>query len=221
MNVIIVGGGRLGTYLTFLLLSGGHKVKLIARPEELARVQIDLPEEVIARGRRTDPNVLEANGIRQAHVVAAVTDTDETNLVVTSLAKFEFNVPRVIARVNNPKNAWMFTPQMGVDVALNQADLMAHLVEEEMSLGDMMTLLKLRKGKYSLVEEKVHPAAPALGKALRDLNLPEDCVLVSIIRDGHLIIPRGDTVLQETDEVIAMVHGDKLDDLAQLLGRAK
>jgi len=221
MNVIIVGGGRLGTYLTSLLLSGGHKVKLIARPEELARVQIDLPEEVIARGRRTDPNVLEANGIRQAHVVAAVTDADETNLVVTSLAKFEFNVPRVIARVNNPKNAWMFTPQMGVDVALNQADLMAHLVEEEMSLGDMMTLLKLRKGKYSLVEEKVHPAAPALGKALRDLNLPEDCVLVSIIRDGHLIIPRGDTVLQETDEVIAMVHGDKLDDLAQLLGRAK
>ncbi len=90
-------------------------------------------------------------GIRGADVVAAVTGDDEVNLAVTSLARFEFQVPRIIARVNNPRNAWMFTHEMGVDVALNQADLMARLIEEEMSLGDMMTLLKLRKGQYSLV----------------------------------------------------------------------
>jgi len=163
--------------------------------------------------------VLEASGIRRANVVAAVTGADETNLVVTSLARFEFNVPRVIARINNPKNAWMFTPEMGVDVALNQADLMGHLIAEEMSLGDMMTLLKLRKGQYSVVEEKVHPTALAAGKALRDLDLPRQCALAAIIRKGELIIPRADTVLQPADEVIAVVHASHTAQLATLLGQ--
>ena len=219
MYVIVVGGGRLGTYLTSLLIAGGHKVKLVARPEELARTQPDLPEEALVKGRRTDPHILESIGIRQANVVAAVTDSDETNLVVTSLARFEFGVPRVIARVNNPNNSWMFTPQMGVDVALNQADLMAHLIEEEMSLGDMITLLKLRKGKFSLVEEKVHPDSVAVGKTVDELNLPIECVLVAAIRDGHLLIPRGDTVLQATDEVLMLVHQSALKQIGAKLGR--
>jgi len=119
--------------------------------------------------------------VRNANVVAAVSGADEVNLVVSGLARFEFQVQRTIARVNNPKNAWLFTPQMGVDVALNQADLLAHLIAEEMSLGDMMTLIKLRKGKYSLVEEKVDPASFAAGKALRELAIPELCVVAAII----------------------------------------
>ena len=110
-------------------------------------------------------NVLEAEGIRQMDVVAAVSRADETNLVVTSLARFEFNVPRTIARVNNPKNVWLFTPEMGVDVALNQADLMAHLIAEEMSMGDMLTLLKLRKGQYSVVEIMVDPDGNRCGQS--------------------------------------------------------
>jgi trk system potassium uptake protein len=149
-----------------------------------------------------------------------VTGDDEINLVVTSLARFEFNVARVIARVNNPKNAWLFTPVMGVDVALNQADLIARMVAEEMSLGDMMTLLKLRKGQYALVEEKVHPTAVAVGKAVRDLNLPAECVLAAVIRKGDMIMPRGETVLQASDEVLAVVHTSQLARFAALLGRA-
>ncbi|MBI3302420.1 MAG: TrkA family potassium uptake protein [Deltaproteobacteria bacterium] len=138
MNVLIVGGGEVGTYLASLLLAGGHRVKVIEmRRDDIPRLQRDLPADVVISGNGTDPTVLEAAGIRQAHVVAAVTGTDETNLVVTSLARFEFNVPRTIARVHTPKNVWMFTLAMGVDVALNQADLMAHLIAEEMSLGDM------------------------------------------------------------------------------------
>jgi trk system potassium uptake protein TrkA len=140
------------------------------------------------------------------------------NLVITSLARFEFRVPRTIARINNPKNAWMFTPDMGVDVALNQADLMAHLIAEEMSLGDMMTLLKLRKGQYSLVEEKVAPESLAAGKAVRDLRLPEKCVLAVVIRKGELMIPDSDTVLQVADEVLAVVSTNHVKDLADLLG---
>jgi len=159
--------------------------------------------------------------VGQVNVVAAVTGTDEVNLVVTSLARFEFHVPRTIARVNNPKNAWMFISEMGVDVALNQADLMAHLIAEEMSLGDMMTLLKLRKGQYSLVEEQVHPKAVAANKAVHDLNLPTECVLFAVIRKGQLIIPRGDTVLQPADEVLAVVHASQLAQLADILGRTE
>lgn len=157
----------------------------------------------------------------KADVVAAVTGADETNLVATSLARFEFGVPRIIARVNNPRNAWLFTPEMGVDVALNQADLIAHLIAEEMSLGDMMTLLKLRKGQYSLVEEKVHPEAVAAAKAVRDLKLPAECVLAAVIRRGQLLIPNGDTVLHPADEVLAVVHAAQLQQLADLLGPAR
>jgi len=221
MSVIVIGGGKVGTRLASLLLAEGHKVKVIeVRREEIERLEDELSKEAVLHGSGTDPNVLEAAGIRQAQVLAAVSGDDEVNLVAASLARFEFSVPRIIGRVNNPKNAWLYTAEMGIDVALNQADLMAHLVAEEMSLGDMMTLLKLRKGQFSLVEEKVDPTSPAAGRPLRDLHLPEECVLAAIIRKGQLIIPRGDVVLQPADEVLAVVHASKAAALAALLGRA-
>jgi trk system potassium uptake protein TrkA len=221
MNVLVVGGGEVGTYLASLLLVGKHRVKVVeARQEEISRLQHALSADVVMLGNGTDPATLEAAGIRRANVVAAVTGTDETNLVVTSLARFEFNVPRTIARVHTPKHAWMFTPAMGVDVALNQADLLAHLIAEEMSLGDMMTLLKLRKGQYSLVEERVAPAAVAAGKAVRDLNLPAECTLAAVIREGQLLIPCADLVLRPADEVLALVHASQAEQLAALLGHA-
>jgi trk system potassium uptake protein TrkA len=219
MNVIVVGGGKVGIYLASLLLNAQHTVKVIeVRADHRPVLERDLPAEAILIGSGADPFTLETAGIRRAQVVAAVTGGDETNLVVTSLARFEFGAPRTIARVNNPKNAWMFTPEMGVDVCLNQADLMAHLIAEEMSLGDMMILLKLRKGQFSLVEEKLHPKALAVGKAVRDLHLPSQCVLAAIIRGGQLIVPRGDTVLEPVDEVVALVHASQAAELAATLG---
>ncbi|MGE5190206.1 MAG: potassium channel family protein [Gemmatimonadota bacterium] len=219
MNVIVVGGGRVGGQLASLLVSAGHEVKVIEeRPEEKRHLARDLPGGVVVRGNGTDPDVLEKAGIGHANVVAAVTGADETNLVVIGLARFEFKVPRTIARVKDPRNAWMFTPEMGVDAALNQTDLLAHLVAEEMSLGDMMTLLKLRRGQYSLVEEKVHPTAVAADRALRDLKLPDRCVLAAVIRKGQLIVPHGDLVLQPADEIVALVHASQLSQLAGLLG---
>jgi trk system potassium uptake protein len=221
-RIMIIGGGKVGTYLARLLLADGHSVKLIeGQRSEFARLQKELPAAVVVSGNGTDPNVLEAEGIRQMDVVAAVSRADETNLVVTSLARFEFNVPRTIARVNTPKNVWLFTPEMGVDVALNQADLMAHLIAEEMSMGDMLTLLKLRKGQYSVVEITVDPQASAAGRAVRDLDLPTESVLTAVIRKGELIIPRGSTVLQPADAVLAVVHADQIAQLSTLLGKKK
>jgi trk system potassium uptake protein TrkA len=220
MRVIIVGGGKVGSYLATMLVEGQHWVRVIEnRREQIAALQGDLPAEVLVWGNGTDPALLEQLGVRQANVVAAVTGSDETNLVVSNLARFEFNVPRIVARVNNPKNAWLYTPEMGVDAAVNQATLTAHLIAEEMSMGDMMTLLKLRKGQYALVEEKVHPTSVAVGKAINDLHLPRDCVVVAVIRAGQLFIPRGDTVLEAVDEVLAVVHSSQQEYLDDLLGK--
>lgn len=222
MNVIIVGGGKVGMYLAAMLLARGDQVKLVeVQADRMPRLKRDLPEDIIIQGSGSDPVVLEAAGIRQANVVAAVTGADEVNLVVTSLARFEFNVPRVIARINNPKNAWMFTPEMGVDVALNQADVMGHLIAEEMSLGDMMTLLKLRKGQYALIEEKVHPTSVAAGKAIGDLPFPTECSLAAIIRKGELLIPHSDMKLRPADEVLAVVHSSQIAELTALLGQVQ
>jgi len=221
MFTIIVGGGQVGAHLASILLAEKHQIKIIDhRNDRIAVLEQSFPAEILILGSGSDPNVLEAAGIHKANVVAAVTGSDETNLVVCSLARLEFKVPRIIARVNNPKNAWLYTPEMGVDVALNQADLLAHLIAEEMSLGDMMTLLKLRKGLYSLVEEKVDRNSVANGKAVRDLNFPPRCVLAAIIRKGELIVPRGDTVMQTADEVLAVVHSAEKSQLAAILGPA-
>ncbi len=222
MFVIVVGGGKTGSQLCTLLRNEGHQVKVIEnRQSVLERLKNELPEDSILAGDGSSPSVLELAGIESAQVLAAVTGEDEANLVVTSLARFEYKVPRTIARVNNPKNAWLFDKNMGVDVSLSQPDILAKLIVEEMSLGDMMTLLKLRRGEFSVVEEKVHPSAVAAGKAVRDIELPPECVLVAILREGRLIIPRGDTVINEVDEIIALVHSSQLANLAGILGGGK
>jgi trk system potassium uptake protein TrkA len=193
------------------LLQAGHQVKLIEnRPDIAARVRQELPEAAVITGDGSSPDVLETADIRQAQVLAAVTGEDETNLVVTTLARFEFNVPRVIARVNNPKNTWLFTKEMGVDVGLNQADILTKLIIEEMSLGDMMILLKLRRGEYSLVEEKLPPDSRFLQAPLKDLAIPEACVIAAVIRQGKVLAPRGDMLFEAGDEVLAVVSNEFL-----------
>lgn len=220
MFVIIVGGGNTGSQLAKFLLETGHRVRVIEeRPATLEKLTSEIPQEVIVNGDGSSPSKLEEAGIQKAQVLVAVTGSDETNLVVTTLGRFEFNVPRVIARINNSKNAWLFTPEMGVDVALNQAEILARLSAEEMSIGDMMTLLKLRRGKYSLVEEKIAPGARAAGVAIKDLSLPTNCIISGIIRGGEIVLPRGITILEEGDEILALVDEPARVQLDKILGR--
>lgn len=220
MFAIITGGGRTGTALALTLLSSGHRVRLLEhRREILARLHHELPTEAIYEGDPTDPQVLELAGIREANALAAITTSDADNLALCFLARERYKVPRIIARVNNPRTAWLFNQTFHVDVAVNQATILASMIEEEMSLGDMMTLLKLRRGQYSLVEEKIPAGARAIGIPIKDLHLPEQCVIAAIIRRGEIQIPRGITTFEAGDEVLAVVGADAADDLAALFAR--
>jgi trk system potassium uptake protein TrkA len=220
MNVVIVGGGRTGTHLSSLLLAQGHHVRLVEnRPDWVENARRKLPAGVVQVGGTSDLAAMDAAGMSEADVAAAVTAEDAENLVVASLAKFQFNVRRVISRINNPRHAWLFTPEFGVDVALNQADVMARLIEEEMSLGDMMMMLKLRRGDYSLVEEKLVANSAFLAAPLKDLRLPAECVIAAVIREGKVQIPRGNMMFRANDEVLALVSNASLADLKKMLGR--
>ncbi len=218
MFVLIAGGGRTGAQLATLLLSENYTIRLVEhRPDILAHLHQELPTESIYEGNPSDPAVLEAAGIRQAHAMAATTTDDAANLSLCFIARKLFDVPRTIARVNNPRNAWLFTDKFHVDVALTQANVLAHLIQEEMSLGDMMTVFKIRRGKYAVVEEKVPAGARAIGVPLKDMGLAQHCVVAAIIRDGVMTLPRGDSTLQENDEIIAVASPEGAQKLAALL----
>ena len=218
MFVLIAGGGRTGARLANLLIDQNYKVRLVEnRRSLLGALHQELPTEVLYEGNPVDPSILEAAGVREVHAVAAVTSDDSTNLAICFLSKKMFEVPRTIARVNNPNNAWLFNETFQVDVALNSADVLAHLIEEEMSLGDMMTLFKIRRGSYSVVEEKVPAGAKAIGVPLKDMDLAEHCVIAAIIRDGKMTLPRGDSSLQQDDEIIAVASPEGAQKLAELL----
>jgi trk system potassium uptake protein TrkA len=217
MFVIVAGGGRTGTQLAHLLMAQEHRVHLVEhRPEILARIHYDLPTESIYEGSPTEPAILEQAGIREADVVAATTDNDADNLAICFIARARYNVGRTIARINNPRAAWLFDDKFHVDVSFNNADVMASLIMEEMSMGDMMTLLKLRRGRYSLVEEKIPPKARVLGQAIKDIRFPEQCVIAAIIRHGEIVVPRGATVFEAGDEVLAVTDRAGAAQLAEL-----
>lgn len=218
MFVFIAGGGRTGAELANQLLAQKYEIRLLEhRRELLTRLHHELPTEVIYEGQATDPSILKAAGLDKAQVLVACTNDDAANLVLCYLARTMFKVKRTVARINNPRNAWLFDKNFHVDETINQADVMAHLIQEEMSLGDMMTLLKLRRGRYSLVEEKIPKGAKAIGVQIKDLGLPEKCVIAAIIRHGEIILPRGALAFEEFDEVLAITDEEGAKQLAILL----
>lgn len=222
MFVLILGGGRTGTQLATLLLNQKHQVHVVEhRPEILALIHRELPTENIYEGYFLDPTVLEHAEIQKADVLAACSVNDAENLVACYVARSRYKVARTIARVNNPRNAWLFNEKFHVDVDLNNAEIMARLIEEEMSMGDMMTLLKLRRGDYSLVEEKIPTGAPAIGHSIQDVNIPENCVIAAIIRHGKVIVPRGSTTFEANDEVLAITDSAGAEQLVSLFAAPK
>lgn len=219
MFVVILGGGKAGSHLAELLQAEGHEIALVEkRPAVLERLEQELSGVHIVNGDACDPQVLQDIGVSRADVVAVMTGDDEDNLVASLLAKFEFNARRVIARVNNSKNEPLFTPDMGVDVAVSQAHIMAKLIQEQIGVGELMTLFKLQQGNLALVQETLQADSQAVGKAVKDLGFPKESVLVAVVRGPQLLIPSGDTMLQAGDEVLALTHVNEQPHLAAILG---
>lgn len=219
MKVIIVGGGQVGAYLASLLLSNGHEVKIIEyREKNYQKLEKEFSKEILIFGHGSDPEVLEKAGIDKADVLAAVSGEDEVNLVVSTMAKMEFGVSRVVARVNNPHNAWLYNSSMGVDIGLNQADIMAHFIVEEMDLEDMFTLMKLNRGDYSIVQIKVASHAKAVNQLLKDLPIPKKSVLIAITRNEVLEIPKGDTQILVDDEIMILTNESSRKELKDIFG---
>lgn len=222
MKVIIVGGGQVGSYLATLLQKEGNSITIVEnRNKKYDMVRIEQPNARIVMGNGSDPKVLEEAGIEEADVVAAVTGEDETNLVVSTLARMEYGVGRVVARVNNPKNAWLYTPQMGVDIALNQAELIARLVQEEVSVGDLITLIEIDRGNFTVVEKVVNENLNIIGKRVGELELPEDSLVAVIIRNGKIIDPTVDKIIVAGDKVIIVCQTDLVDELSYVLDKLK
>lgn len=204
MQIIIVGGGKTGAYLAPILKDDGSSVTVIeSRKAAVQKFRAALPDLDIICGNGTSPEILEKAGILNADVVIAATGSDEVNLVVSTLSKVEYQVPRVVARVNNPKNAWMFNESMGVDVGINQADLLARSVQEGLDMEDVFTIMRLGKDNHALVQIEIRPGSGAAGKRVSELQLPDETVIIAIDRAGDVIIPKGDTGLCEGDRILA------------------
>jgi trk system potassium uptake protein TrkA len=211
MNVIIVGGGKIGRNLAmFLTAEGRHAITLVEKQEQVAHSLMRmLPDIRVIEGDGCDPSVLRDAGAEFADAVAAVTGDDEDNLVIAVLCKREFRVGRVAARINNPKNAWLFTRRMGVDLPIDTAQTIGRGLEADINLGAIVQLTRLREGRISLIEFTVSAESSAVGKNVASLHLPPDCLLTAILRGDDVILPSGETVIQAGDQVIALVYRDR------------
>jgi trk system potassium uptake protein TrkA len=206
VKVLIAGGGNVGRHLSTDLAERGHAVTLIEQDAAvIEKARPDIGDTVtIVYGDACEPWVLEGAECAQADVVVAATGDDEDNLVVSLLAKQEYAVPRVVARVNHPKNEWLFTETWGVDAAVSPPHVLTALVEEAVTVGDLVRLMRLEGGQVSLVELTLSPDSPISGKALYELRLPADSAIVAIIRQGHVVIPQPETQLMAGDEIMAL-----------------
>ncbi|MCL4516627.1 MAG: NAD-binding protein [Firmicutes bacterium] len=207
MFVIVVGGGKVGFYLTKTLIEAGHEVLLLEKDAMKARGLEDNFGDVAVQGDGTELATLQNVGASRADVVAAVTGHDEDNIVVCQMAK-KLGCKRVIGRVNNPKNEDAFL-MLDIKTTVNSTQLIYHLVEEQVGLQGIIPLLELRGGKAEIVELEISAGSPAVGKPVKELNLPEDCLLVSVMREEEIIFPRGETVLSGGDTVIALTARGK------------
>ncbi len=208
MRVVIAGGGNVGKYIATDLRGSNHEVLVLEQSPEVVERARASGEHPGVEFKVTD--ACELSALLEAHletadVVAAVTGDDEDNLVISLLAKQEFGVPRVVARVNHPKNEWLFNETWGVDVAVSTPHLLTALVEEAVTVGSLVRLLQFEGGKARLVEVTLAESSPAAGVTVVDLNLPRDSTVVAIIRADHVVVPRGDTLLLAGDEVLALV----------------
>lgn len=205
MYIIVAGGGKVGYYLTKTLVNEGYEILLIEKNPKKVAIYAERFGSVVMEGDAAELGTLEAAGTARADVVVAVTGDDEDNLVICQTAKRLFNVPRTIARVNNPKNEEIFR-RLGIDVTVSSTNILLSIIEQEIPQRGLVHLLTLKHAQVAIVEATVEEGASVVGKSLAELNIPDNVVVSAVLRDGSLILPKGDTVLQPDDEVIALAN---------------
>ena len=217
MRVAIAGAGNVGLFIANDLEATGHEVQLIEQnPAVVERaVAAEGVEWFIADA--CEVSSLKEAGLERCDVVVAATGDDEDNLVISLLAKQEFAVPRVIARVNHPKNEWMFNENWGVDLSVSTPHLITALVEEAVSVGRLVRILQFERGQARLVEVTLAQNAPVVDRALKDIDMPRDATVVAVVRGEHVVMQRGDTTFEVGDEVLAMVTPDSEENVRGIL----
>jgi trk system potassium uptake protein TrkA len=216
MRVSIAGAGNVGRSIAAELIENGHSVLLIEKDPRAVKSE-SLPEAEWLLADACELSTLEEAGIDTCDVAIAATGDDKVNLVTSLLAKTEFGVPRTVARVNHPKNEWLFNEDWGVDVSVSTPRLMSALVEEAVSVGDLVRLLTFRESEANLVELTLPPQSPRIGDRVGDLTWPGDVVLVTIIRDGHAHAPNPDSSLEAGDELLFVATEDYEKELTIML----
>jgi len=203
MYIVVVGVGKVGFFLAKRLLQGKHSVSVIDRDKALCEETAKELGALVINGDGCDPRILEEAGIERADVLAAVTGDDEDNLIICQLAKERFGVQRTVGRVNNPDNEHTFS-ELGIDVPVNSTNIIAKIIEEEVSFSDFVNLMSFKRGKLAIVRLDLPQDSPVINKELKGVELPPDSVLVSIVRGEEVIVPKGTTVLRAGDDVIAL-----------------
>src|SRR4030042_5982568 len=203
MYIIIVGAGKVGHFVAKHLLEDKHTVALVDKDKEICETAAQELDALVICGDGCNPAYLEEAGIERANVIAAVTGDDEDNLVICQLAKEKFHIARAVARVNDPKNKSIFS-ELGVDVPIDATKIIAEIIEEEVSFSDFVNLLSFNRGKLAIVRLDLPEDSPLITTKLKDITLPADSVLVSIVRGDEIIVPKGDTVLLACDDIIAL-----------------
>lgn len=216
MYIVIIGAGRIGFHLANKLIQDNHAVTVIEKDKVRCEGISKNLDAMVIHGDGCEPRYLEDAQAAKADVVAAVTADDEDNLIICQLAKEVFGVRRTVARVNNPRNEHIFT-ELGVDVPVNSTTIIAKIIEEEVSFEDVINLMTFKRGKLALVRVDLTSESPVIGKYVKNIKIPENSVLVSIVRGDSIIVPKGETVLQKGDDVIALTTIENEQQLLDLL----
>ncbi|GAA0326211.1 MULTISPECIES: potassium channel family protein [Actinoallomurus] len=216
MRVAIAGAGAVGRSIAQELLENGHEVLLIDKNPRSIKVEA-VPRAEWLLADACEIASLDDAGLERCHVVVAASGDDKVNLVVSLLAKTEYGVPRVVARINHPKNEWLFNESWGVDVAVSTPRLLSALVEEAVSVGDLVRLMTFRQGEANLVELTLPEDAPLAGQLVGSVTWPRDTALVAILREGRVLVPSPDDTLEAGDELMFVASQDVEDELGDLL----
>lgn len=215
MYIIIVGGGSVGYNLAKTLVRHQHEVLVLEKNRATHKLVAEELGEVVMQGDGCEVRIMEEAGVGRADSVVAVTGEDEDNLVICQMAKLKFNVPRTIARINDPRNEQLFHT-LGIDATVNSTKIIYNLIEQEIETGEVIPLAALKRGNIEIVEVEISEKSPVLSKAIQQLHMPGDSLIISVVRHDHGIIPTAETKFEAGDSVIALVRADQEHELRDI-----